>query len=366
MKILKALIKKETLQILRDPSSILIAIVLPLILIFIYGYGLNLDSNRVRLGFVVESESKESTELLSRFNYSKFLELKTSNTIKDFEEDISSGKIRGIVKIPANFAKDFLAANTQAKIQIITDGSEPNIASFVENYSRAIITSWLKEKSPDTNKEINIHARYWYNQELKSKNFLIPGSLAIIMTLVGTLLTALVIAREWERGTMEALMASPVSTLEILLSKFIPYYFLGISSMLICFLASTLIYSVPFRGSLLMLFISTSTFLFAGLSQGLVISIVGKSQFTASQMALMSAFLPAFMLSGFIFEIASMPKLIQLITYIFPARYFVSCLQSLFLSGDVYGILIPANLIMLSLGLILFFVMTRKFKKEII
>lgn len=365
---IQALIKKEFLQIFRDPSSILIAIVLPLLLLFIYGYGLNLDSNTVKVGVVIEAPTKESLDLASSFSYSKFFKVDFFKNRKEISEQMLSGKLRGFIVIPADFSKD-LALN-QAQIQVIADGSEPNIASFVSGYSQGVLKNWQSqqrvEEGVDQAPIINAIQRFWYNPELKSKNFLIPGSLAIIMTLIGTLLTALVIAREWERGTMEALIATPVSKLDILISKIVPYYFLGISSMLICFWVTRYVFHVPFRGSIFLLFVVTSLFLFAALCQGLLISILAKDQFIASQMALTSAFLPAFMLSGFIFEISSMPVPIQFLTHLFPARYFVTCLQSFFLVGDVNWLIFKNCCFLILLGLFFFFLMLKKFKKEVV
>ncbi len=362
---IKALIKKETLQIFRDPSSILIAIVLPLILLFIYGYGLNLDNNMVRVGIVNANLTRDSVDLARTFQSSKFFDVKFGTSIKEFEQQIIAGKLRGIIVIPQDFERKNLLTNKANSIQVITDGSEPNIASFVRNYAQGLLNTWLSLNDKLGANLIDISSRFWFNQELKSKNFLIPGSLAIIMTLIGTLLTALVIAREWERGTMEALMATPVSVFDIIVSKIIPYYFLGICSMTICFIVSILVYQVPFRGSIILLFIVTSAFLFAALAQGLLISIVAKDQFIASQMALTSAFLPAFMLSGFIFEISSMPFPIRMLTHIFPARYFVTCLQTLFLAGDVMSVIVENVFFLLVMAAVLFFLMSKKMKKEI-
>ncbi|MGD9638006.1 MAG: ABC transporter permease [Alphaproteobacteria bacterium] len=367
---LKALIKKETLQIIRDPSTMLIAFVLPLILLFIFGYGVNLDSNRIKIGIVLEDTNSDTMSLISAFSNSKFLDITIGRNRIDFEKKLIAGKIRGIVIIPQDFKARSLDDHSQLKIQTITDGSEPNIASFVNNYTQGIVQIWRTHQLENRGQAISssiisVDSRFWYNTELKSKNFLIPGSIAIIMTLIGTLLTSLVIAREWERGTMEALMATPVTIRTIVLGKIIPYFILGTVSALICWGIAVFWYDVPFRGSLWLLLLVTSVFLISALGQGLLISSLAKNQQVASQLALVSAFLPAFMLSGFIFEIASMPFPIRIFTHIFAARYLVTSLQTLFLVGNVPPLLIQLIAIMALIGLIFILLTIKKTVKRL-
>lgn len=370
MRQLRALITKESLQIMRDPSTMLIAFVLPLILLFIFGYGVNLDSNKVRIGLVLENPTPDVLSLTKAFTNSHFLEVTIGRDRRELEADLTAGRLRGLVIIPQNFTVDAALKEHSAAVQVIADGSEPNIASFVQNYARGVIGVWLQYQRQDRGLKapqnaIQVEPRYWYNPELKSRNFLIPGSVAVIMTLIGTLLTALVIAREWERGTMEAMISTPVSIRQILLGKLIPYFMLGIGSMVVCFLVATVFYDVPFRGSVLVLVLATSIFLFAGLGQGLLISAVAKNQFVASQLALMSAFLPAMMLSGFLFEISAMPQPIQFLTYLFAARYFVTILQTLFLTGNIWGLILPCMAAMSVIALFFFLVTSRKTKKRL-
>lgn len=277
--------------------------------------------------------------------------------------------MRGIVVIPTDFTRRLKNPHDVAKLQVITDGSEPNTASFVQNYIQGVWLKWLQQLSFENpqmlNTGVSLQPRYWFNPELKSNHFLLPGSIAIIMTLIGTLLTSLVIAREWERGTMEAMMATPVNIIEIILGKLIPYFVLGMSSMVICTLVSIIVFDVPFRGSFLLLTIVSAVFLITALQQGLLISTVAKNQFLASQIAIFSGFLPAFILSGFVFEIKSMPLFVQAITYFIPARYFVSCLQTLFLAGNIYSVIIPNLIGIVILGLILFILITAKTNKRL-
>jgi ABC-2 type transport system permease protein len=229
----------------------------------------------------------------------------------------------------------------------------------VQNYAAGIIQTWQQQQTYENGlvaykPPIVLEPRFWYNPELKSCNFLVPGSIAIIMTLIGTLLTALVIAREWERGTMEAMLTTPVTVPQMLLGKLIPYFGLGLCSVVICWLVAVLWYEVPFRGSFLVLILTSSAFLLAALGQGLLISSLSRDQFLAAQISIMSAFLPAFMLSGFIFEISSMPKPIQYITYLVPARYLITNLQTLFLVGNIWSLLIKNVLCILAIGSVFF------------
>ena len=233
---------------------------------------------------------------------------------------------------------------TTAPLELIADGAEPNTASFVAAYVEGAWQSWARQRAYDKGipvaPPINLIARYWFNPAALSRNFIVPGAIAIIMTIIGALLTSLVIAREWERGTMEALLSTPVTRSELLLSKIIPYYVLGILSMLICLAVAVFVFDVPFRGSLALLILYASLFLGSALGLGLLLSTVLRNQFNAAQAALNAAFLPAMMLSGFVYEIASMPAPIRAVTYLIPARYFISALQTLFQAGFVGRILL--------------------------
>lgn len=373
MRRLRSLIRKEFLQILRDPSSILIAFVLPLILLFIFGYGVNLDSNRLRIGLVLEDASPDIASLATAFTNSRFFDVRTAQDRRAFIPDLVAGKLRGIVVIPRNFFVGGMSGSpanpANMTVQVITDGSEPNIAVFVQNYAQGVVQVWGRHQNEDygtaVEERIGVEPRFWFNEELKSRNFLIPGSIAVTMTLIGTLLTALVIAREWERGTMEALMATPVTITEILLGKLIPYFLLGLGSMAVCWVVATAWYEVPFRGSFAALLAATSVFLLTALGQGLLISSFSKNQFLAAQIALMAGFLPALMLSGFVFEIASMVAPVRGVTYAVAARYFVSSLQTLFLTGTLWPMLLKAMGAMLAISAVFFILTARKTVKRL-
>ena len=366
---LKALIWKEILQISRDPSSILIAFLLPLLLLFIFGYGISLDTRNVAVGLVVEEASARTDRFTSTLRGTPYLEVSEGKSAREMERLLVAGKIRGIVVLKEDFSRNLAASTKTAPIQVITDGSNPHVAAFVEGYVRNAWSYWLEleaiEQGRPAPRPFDVQARYWFNPSVNSSHFLIPGSIAIILTVVGALLTALVIAREWERGTMEALLSSPISRVELLLGKVIPYYGLGLLSFTICLLATIWIFDVPFRGSFFVIYGVSSLFLLGALGLGLTISAVTKNQFLASQVAINAAFLPALMLSGFIFEIRSMPLWIQGITYLFPARYYVGSLQTLFLAGDVWSVLLPKALALGLIALVFVVAIIRNLKRRI-
>lgn len=355
---LKALIIKEFYQIIRDPSSILISAVLPLILLFLYGFGVSLDLDHLRIALVMEDTSPDAQSFAKALTNSRYFEVKIGRDRREFTHDILSGAVRGIVVIPSYFSEFRFRQDTIAPIQVIADGSEPNTANFVQNYVSSAWMNWLRQEKISNNLQglplIEVQPRFWFNEELQSRNFLIPGSLAIIMALIGTLLTALVVAKEWERGTMESLMSTPVTITELLAGKLIPYFILGMGSMLLCIVGAKIIYDIPIRGSIIMLEFVAACFLTTALGLGLLISTLARNQFVAAQAAMVAAFLPAYILSGFIFEIASMPPIIRAITTLVPARYFVTSLQTLFLVGNVWSLLILNAVIMLLFSAVLY------------
>lgn len=335
---LVALCRKETLQIWRDPSSILIAVVLPIAMLFIFGFGINLDSSQLRVGLVIEDQGAEVQRFIASFTGSPYLRVITG-TRPQMEQALADGKIRGLVVVPSDFTEKSQRPNDSAPIQIIIDGSEPNTAKFVEAYAEGAWQVWQRERAAARAQpmpsSIQINSRFWFNPSALSRNYIIPGSITIIMTVLGALLTSLVVAREWERGTMEALLATSITRAEFLISKLLPYYVLGMVSELICIAVAVWILKVPFRGSILMTLFVTTFFLFSALGLGLLLSTATRNQFDAAQGALNAAFLPSIMLSGFLFEISSMPLLIRLVTYLIPARYFVNAMQTLFQAGHV-------------------------------
>ncbi|WP_039360619.1 ABC transporter permease [Candidatus Protochlamydia amoebophila] len=366
---LKALIIKEFFQIVRDPSSLSISLILPLILLFLYGYGVSLDANHIKIGLILEDTSPDAQSFAQTLKDSRFFEVTVAHDRHTLNTLMVAGSIKGIVIVPSYFSSFKMRSCHKAPIQVLTDGSEPNTASFVQNYILGAWQNWLiQESTIQSNQKIPFVRplpRFWFNEELESRNFLIPGSLAIIMTLIGTLLTALVVAREWERGTMEALMSTPVTITELLIGKLVPYFILGMFAMTVCVCIAVFFYHIPLRGSWLLLGFVTTIFLWTALGLGLLISTLTKNQFTAAQAAIVASYLPAFILSGFIFEISSMPAPIRWITYLIPARYFVSSLQTIFLVGNIWKLIIPNTGVMLLIGCVIYLLTAKKTVKRL-
>lgn len=356
-----ALVRKETFQILRDPSSFLIAGLLPLLLLFIFGTGVSLDLRRVPVAVVVEAPSPEADSLLASFRNSRYFAVREARHRSQVEADLVSGRLKGVVVLREDFG-DRLGRGEVAPVQVIVDGSDPNTAGLVQGYAQGVWQNWLEQEAaskagladrPAARPLVTPVPRYWFNPDVNSRDFLIPGAVAVVLTLIGTLLTALVVAREWERGTMEAVLATPASPRELLAGKVIPYFALGMAAMGLSTAAAVFLYGVPFRGSVLALAGVSAAYLAGMLALGLLISTVTRNQFAASQVALIVGFLPAFELSGFIFEIDSMPAPIRLLTYLLPPRYFVASLQTIFLAGDVPAVLVPNTLVLLGFAAVL-------------
>jgi len=349
---LKALCRKEAYQIVRDPSSILVAFVLPVVLLFVMGYAINLDSSHLPLGLLMEDHGPAAVQFEQALKASGSFTVETGVPREQLIQQMTRGNLRGVVVVRSDFGAALAEGHGGAAIQVLTDGSEPNTASFVGSYVETIWETWQQQRGQNQARmdtlPIDLRPRAWFNPSTLSRNFLVPGSIAVVMTVIGVLLTSLVVAREWERGTMEALLATPVTKAELLLSKVLPYYLLGILAMVLCLVVAVLIMQVPFRGSLGALFVLSSLFLGCALGMGLFLSTVMRNQFNAASAALVAGFLPAMMLSGFVFEITTMPLALRLLTRLIPARYFTSSLQTLFqvgtpvsfLAGNALGMLL--------------------------
>lgn len=340
-----AIMVKELLQIMRDPSSILIGIILPVFLTLLSGYSTNLDIDNVSIGLVLEDTSPEARDLAASFMSNKYFKVRVGHDRREFAGDMVSGKVRGLVVVPQTFSRDLARADKAVPFQVIADGSEPNTAQFLQNYAQGVWLSWMAVRAEGNGEQfrqpVRLTPRTWYNQELVSLNSLLPGGMAINLTLIGALLTALVVAREWERGTMEAMLATPVGPVEMLIGKLGPYFLLGMGAMFICLGITLVVFGVPFRGSIAALVAVSSVFMLSALGLGLFISSVARNQFVAAQAAILAAFLPAYFLSGYVFEPSGMPWPIELLSRAIAARYYVSCLKTLFLVGDAWPLLLP-------------------------
>ena len=360
---LRGLLRKESLQILRDPSSIAIAFVMPLVLLMLFGYGVSLDAKNVPLAIVVEQPSAVTASLEAGFAHSNYFRPRHFASIQEAQAALDGREVDGIVWLRSDFARRVENAG-EAPIGVIVNGVNANQARLIQGYVQGVWIGWLEQRARQQGAElrqpVRLEQRIWFNAEVRSTNYLVPGLIAVIMTLIGALLTALVVAREWERGTMEALMATPVRMRELLIGKLVPYFVLGMGGMLLSVGMGVFLFRVPMVGSFWVMMLASAVFMLATLAMGLLISVVAKNQFVAGQIAIMVTFLPAFILSGFIFEIGSMPTVIQWITHLVPARYFVAILQSLFLAGNIWPVVLTNAAALIVFATVLFALVRRK------
>jgi ABC-2 type transport system permease protein len=359
------LIGKEAKQMLRDPSSIAIGIVLPVILILLFGYGMSLDVSEVPVALVLEDSSPAARELAASFQLSNYFKVKAMTSMAQAERLMVERHVDGILRIQSDFSRSLSLGD--APVQFLVHGVDANHARIVQNYAQGAIGQWSARRQAQG---IHVNAgpvvlqnRLWFNEANESRYFLVPGLIVLIMTLIGALMTTLVVAREWERGTLEALFVTPVRTDEVIIGKTVPYFLLGLISLALCLLAAKFLYHVPFRGSLAMLTVASVLYLLVALGIGLLISSAFKNQFVASQITLLVTFLPAVMLSGFLFDLRSMPAAVRLLTYMLPARYYVALLQTIFLAGDIAAVLLP-NLAALAAMALFFLYLTRRVMKK--
>ena len=366
---LAAIMIKEGKQVTRDPSSWIIAVVLPLTFLFLFGFGISLDTTVVKIAMVREDGGRDARALADALTSSKWFLVVAATDRRSGERLLQDQNVKAVVIIPAEFGRRLYAQNTTAQVQVLVDGAEPNTANYVHGYVGAIWSGFLAARGLEQGSPIaapvSLEVRYWYNANAVSRWFLIPGSMTVIMTLLGTLLTSLVIAREYERGTLEALYATPLTRGQILIGKTLPYFLLAMVSMAVCVLTALLLFQLPLRGSFLALGLVSAVFLVPALGQGLLISVTMRTQMAAAQLGLMTGYLPAMMLSGFLFDIHSMPPWLQAITLAIPARYMNVSLQTVFLAGDLWSVLIPNMLFMLAVGALFFGLTWRRLHKRL-
>lgn len=364
---IRALIVKESLQVARDPSSFVVAIVLPALLLFLFGFGISFDAARLKIGLVIEDPTPAARDFATSLTNTPYFAVRQSTDRRAFVDDLAAGKINGIITLSGDFAER-LARGDTAAIQLVTDGSDPNTASLTTGYVQGAWQAWRAQRALGTDKKdggIEVQPRFWFNPELESRRFLVPGSISLIQMMIGSLLTALVVSREWERGTIEALLATPVGVAEFIIGKLVPNFVLGMIAMMVCVLASIFVFGIPLRGSFLVLTLFTAAFLAVALSLGLLISTVARTQFLASQLAMLVAFLPGLYFSGFLFEIASMPAPLQWFSTIVPAKYYVRGLQTIFLAGDIPAVILPTGAVLLLMSAILFAITARNTKQRL-
>jgi len=359
---LRGMIRKESLQILRDPSSIAIAFIMPVILLWLFGYGVSLDARQIPLAMVVEQPDANTASLIGAFQHSDYFEPHAFESIQMAQQAFDLREVFGIVWLRNDFS-DRLLSQGEAPIGVIVNGVDANQARITEGYIQGVWQGWLisyaREQGVELKQPVVLEPRIWFNAAVRSHNFLVPGLIAVIMTLIGAMLTSMVFAREWERGTMEALMVTPIRMSEMIIGKLMPYFVLGMGGMFLSVAMALWQFDVPLRGSFWLLTFASALFMLVALAMGLLISIVAKNQFVAGQISIIVTFLPAFILSGFIFQISSMPVAIQWITHIVPARYYVAIVQTLFLAGDIWPIIL-ANSAALLLMLLIFLALVRR------
>ncbi len=361
---IRGLIVKEFRHVFRDPSGVLIAVVLPLMLLFLFAYGISLDLTRVPIGIVVEQPSAESRDLVSVFEGSRSFPVTIAQHRHVLEPLLLDGRLLALMIIPADFQRRLYAGYDPA-VQLIIRGIDANTAELVRGYVEAAwrqwwIRRWQQRYKSTVPSLLVLEPRVWFNERVQTTVALIPGSIAVIMTLIGTMLTALVVAKEWERGTIEALLTTPMTRTEFLASKFLPYFLLGLIGMGVVTVVAVGWMGIPFRGSVGGLLCLSSAFLLYALGLGMMISVVARNQFLATQAALVVGFLPSFILSGLVFAIQSMPRALQLFTYLFAPRYFVEGLRTLFLAGDIWSVLGMDIAAITILGVLFWIITVRK------
>jgi ABC-2 type transport system permease protein len=350
-----ALMRKETLQVVRDPSSIAIGIVMPVLLILLFGYGLSLDVKNVPVAIVMEDPSPDARDLAAAFRLSPYFDAHLMSAMPQARALMLAREVDGILRIRSDFSRNLAIGDAQ--VQLLVHGTDANTARIIEAYAQGAVGQWaarhVAEGRTMTAGPVVVRDRLWFNEANDSHYFLVPGLIVLIMTLIGAFLTALVMAREWERGTFEAMFVTPVRADEILIGKTAPYFVLGMAGLMLCILSAKFLFAVPMRGSVLVLTGVSMLYLLVTLAIGLWVSSATKSQFVASQIALLVTFLPAMMLSGFLFDLRSMPPVIRAITYVLPARYYVTLLQTIFLAGDIWSVILPNAAVLAAMASVL-------------
>lgn len=371
---IKAVARKEFLHIIRDPRSLMMGLALPMLLIFMFGYALTLDVDRVPLIVWDQSDTQQSREFTSRFTGSVYFSLRAQAvSYKEIEQAIDRRDALIALVIPPDFAR--AATGRKAAVQAIVDGSDSNTATIALGYAENIVNSYDAGLAMEQARRItgitpapplDIRPRVWFNADMVSRNAIVPGLVAVIMMVISAMLTSLTVAREWENGSMEQLISTPLTVAELVTGKMIPYFAIGVIDLALAVLVGRFAFDVPLRGNLVLLLGMALLFTFGALSLGMLISIVTKSQFVASQFALVATLLPAFLLSGFIFPIANMPAPLQFMTHVIPARYLVTILRSIYLKGVGLTILWTQALFLAIFGVVVFSLALRKLKKKIV
>lgn len=371
---LLAIARKEFIHIRRDPRSLGMAIAIPMLLILLFGYALTLDVDNVPIAVWDQSVSPESRELVSRFDGSRYFDVRLrAKGYPGIERAIESGRVMAAVVIPRDFSAHLAAGHTAA-VQFLIDGSDSNTATIALGYAESVARGYSRDialrearvgGTEALQDPLEVRSRVWFNADMESKNYIVPGLIAVIMMVIAALLTSLTVAKEWETGTMEQLISTPILARELVLGKLLPYFILGMLDVLLAVGLGEFLFHVPLRGSAALLFGMAAVFLVGALSMGMVISIVTKSQLLASQLAMVLTFLPSFLLSGFMYAIGNMPKAVQVVTYVIPSRYFVTLLKGIYLKGVGLSVLAGEAALLTAFSITMVLLASRKFKKKL-
>jgi ABC-2 type transport system permease protein len=371
---LLAVSRKEFLHVRRDPRSLGLGIAIPVVLLLLFGYVLTLDVDRVPLAIWDRCATTESRELVSRFEGSRYFHIAMrAERYPEMEEAIDDGRVLAALVIPEDFAGR-VRSDRSSTVQLLLDASDANTATIALGYADAVVSGysadlevrWAKAKGlQEVRPPLAVHSRVWFNTDLESRNFIIPGLISVIMMIIAALLTSLTVAREWEQGTMEQLIATPVTATELILGKLLPYFVIGMLDLAVAVAMGKYLFHVPMRGSLPLLFGIAAVFLVGALSVGMLLSVATRSQLPASQMAMAFTFLPSYLLSGFVFSIDSMPRVVRAVTYLVPSRYFVKVIKGIYLKGVGLGTLAVDTAMLLVFGAAMVLAATRMFRKKL-
>lgn len=371
---IRAVSRKEVLHILRDPRSLAMGIAIPMLLLVLFGYALSLDVDNVPLVVWDQSETPASRDLLSGFRGSRYFSLRGFVAgYAEIERAIDHGDALMAVVVPAGLGRPG-AESRQPTVQLLVDGSDSNTAALAIGYGENVVRQWSQKVTLERLRRsggrtaplpLDVRARVWFNADMESKNYIIPGLIAVIMMVIAALLTSLTVAREWETGTMEQVISTPLKGPELVLGKFLPYFAIGLLDVVLAVLMGAFVFDVPLRGSVPLLFAMAAVFLTGALALGMVISIVTRGQLLASQLAMVLTFLPAFLLSGFMYDIANMPRAIRFVTHLVPARYFVTLLKGIYLKGVGLEVLAPQALLLAGFSAVMLSIAMLKFRKNL-
>jgi ABC-2 type transport system permease protein len=333
---LLALSRKEFRQMLRDRSNLAVGLALPLVMILLFGYGLSFDVKHAPIAVVLEDSSPAARDVLAGLAGSPYLAPVWLHDMSEARARMSLGELDAIVRVPVDFSRQLAAG--QGRVQLLLNGVDTTTAASVDGYVSGALATWAAKEADRTGDAapagVAVVPRMWFNEAVSSTWYLVPGLMVLVLTLLGAFLSSLLIAREWERGTLESLFVTPVRPLELVLAKLVPYLAVGVIDIAMCLLAARLLFQVPMRGSLALIVLCALLYLLVSLALGLVISGLTRNQFLASQVALLTSFLPATMLSGFVFDLRNVPVAVRWISQLLPATHFMGLIKTLFLAGN--------------------------------